>query len=150
AGVMDSIHLRDAPLDVLAQQIVATVAAEERDEDEVFALMKRAAPYAALRREDFDDVVRMLSEGISTRRARAGSLVHRDAVNRRLKGRRGARLAALTSGGAIPDNANYDVLLLPEATKIGTLEEDFAIESMAGDIFLLGNNSWRIKRVESG
>ena len=92
----------------------------------------------------------MLSEGIATSRGRAGALLHRDAVNRRLRGRRGARLAALTSGGAIPDNANYDVVLEPEGTVIGTIDEDFAIESMAGDIFLLGNTSWRIRRVETG
>ena len=92
----------------------------------------------------------MLSEGIATSRGRAGALVHRDAVNRRLRGRRGARLAALTSGGAIPDNANYDVVLEPEGTVIGNVDEDFAIESMAGDIFLLGNSSWRIRRVEPG
>src|SRR5262249_6618092 len=90
------------------------------------------------------------ADGISTRRGRAGALLHRDAVNGKLRGRRGARLAALTSGGAIPDNANYDVLLLPEATKVGTLDEDYAIESNAGDVFLLGNASWRIKRVEMG
>ena len=92
----------------------------------------------------------MLSEGIATSRGRAGALVHRDAVNRRLRGRRGARLAALTSGGAIPDNANYDVVLEPEGTVIGNVDEDFAIESMAGDIILLGNTSWRIRRVETG
>ena len=92
----------------------------------------------------------MLSEGIATSRGRAGAMVHRDAVNRRLRGRRGARLAALTSGGAIPDNANYDVVLEPEGTVIGNVDEDFAIESMAGDIILLGNSSWRIRRVEPG
>ncbi len=87
------------------------------------------APYAALARADFDAVVDMLSEGIATSRGRAGALLHRDAVNRRLRGRRGARLAAITSGGAIPDNANYDVVLEPEGTLIGTVDEDFAIES---------------------
>jgi ATP-dependent Lhr-like helicase len=92
----------------------------------------------------------MLSEGIATGRGRAGALLHRDAVNRRLRSRRGARLAALTSGGAIPDTGLYEVLLEPEGTVIGTVEEDFAIESMAGDVFLLGNTSWRIRRVENG
>ena len=92
----------------------------------------------------------MLSEGIATSRGRSGALLHRDGVNRRLRGRRGARLAALTSGGAIPDNANYDVILEPDGTQIGTIDEDFAIESMAGDIILLGNSSWRIRRVEPG
>ena len=149
-GVIDAVALRDAPLDVLGQQIVAACACEEWDEDALFDLCRRAAPYAALSRADFDAVVDMLSEGIATSRGRAGALLHRDAVNRRLRGRRGARLGALTSGGAIPDNANYDVVLDPEGTLVGNVDEDFAIESMAGDIILLGNNSWRIRRVEAG
>jgi ATP-dependent Lhr-like helicase len=147
---IDAVRLRDAPLDVMAQQIVAATACEEFDEDQLFELVRRAAPYAELARDDFDAVVDMLSEGIATSRGRAGAMVHRDAVNRRLRGRRGARLAALTSGGAIPDNANYDVVLEPEGTVIGNVDEDFAIESMAGDIILLGNSSWRIRRVEPG
>ncbi|HXJ22560.1 MAG TPA: DEAD/DEAH box helicase [Polyangia bacterium] len=149
-GELDAIALRQAPLDVLAQQIVAACAAEEWDEDELHALCRRAAPYGELPRADYEAVVDMLAEGIATSRGRSGALLHRDAVNRRLRGRRGARLAALTSGGAIPDNANYDVLLEPDGTLIGTLEEDFAIESMAGDVILLGNSSWRIRRVEPG
>ena len=149
-NVIDAIKMREAPLDVLAQQIVAACACEEWDEDALFAVFRRAAPYAELTRADFDAIVDMLSEGIATSRGRAGALLHRDAVNRRLRGRRGARLGALTSGGAIPDNANYDVVLEPEGTLVGTLDEDFAIESMAGDIILLGNNSWRIRRVEAG
>ena len=149
-GVLDAIALRDAPLDVLSQQIVAACAAEPQGEDALFELCRRAAPYASLRREDHDAVVAMLSEGIATRRGRSGALLHRDAVNRVLRGRRGARLTAVTSGGAIPDNANYDVVLEPDGTRIGTLDEDFAIESMAGDVFLLGNTSWRIRRVETG
>jgi ATP-dependent helicase Lhr and Lhr-like helicase len=161
AGVLDAIALRDAPLDILAQQITAIAACEDRGEDEVFALVRRATPYVDLPREAFDKVLTMISEGVSGRRGRAGALVHRDAVNGRLRGRRGARLAALTSGGAIPDNASYDVLELlgptagaegaaPAGGKVGTLDEDFAVESLAGDIFLLGNSSWRIRRVEMG
>jgi len=149
-GELDRVALRRAPLDVLSQQIVAACSAEEWDEDRLFALCRRAAPYSELGRAEFDAVVDMLSEGISTRRGRAGTRIHRDAVGRRLKGRRGARLAALTSGGAIPDNANYDVVLEPDETLIGTVDEDFAVESMAGDVMLLGNASWRIRRVESG
>jgi ATP-dependent helicase Lhr and Lhr-like helicase len=149
-GVIDVLALRDAPLDVLGQQIVAACACEEWDEDSLFAMCRRAAPYTGLVRADFDAVVDMLSEGIATSRGRAGALLHRDAVNRRLRGRRGARLGALTSGGAIPDNANYDVVLDPEGTLVGNVDEDFAIESMAGDVILLGNNSWRIRRVEAG
>ncbi|MEO8214314.1 MAG: DEAD/DEAH box helicase, partial [Myxococcales bacterium] len=150
AGVIDAVALRDAPLDVLGQQIVAACACEEWDEDALYELCRKAAQYTELQRADFDAVVDMLSEGIATSRGRAGALLHRDAVNRRLRGRRGARLGALTSGGAIPDNANYDVVLEPEGTLVGNVDEDFAIESMAGDIILLGNNSWRIRRVEAG
>ncbi|HEY2729091.1 MAG TPA: DEAD/DEAH box helicase, partial [Polyangia bacterium] len=147
---IDHVSLREAPLDILSQQIVATCATDEWSEDALFARLTQAGPYAALARADFDAVVDVLSEGIATRRGRAGALLHRDAVNRRLRGRRGARLAAITSGGAIPDLATYDVVLEPEGTLIGTLDEDFAVESMAGDIFLLGNSSWRIRRVEMG
>ncbi|HVU51015.1 MAG TPA: DEAD/DEAH box helicase [Polyangia bacterium] len=147
---IDRVCLRDAPLDILAQQIVATCSTDEWDEDALYARLTQAGPYAGLPRAEYDAVVDVLSEGISTRRGRAGALLHRDAVNRRLRGRRGARLAAITSGGAIPDLATYDVVLEPEGTLIGTLDEDFAIESMAGDIFLLGNSSWKIRRVEMG
>ncbi len=149
-GVLDAIAMRDAPLDILAQQIVAACGAEEWDEDALFLLVTGAAPYADLTRTDFDAIVDMASEGIATSRGRSGALLHRDAVHRKLRGRRGARLAALTSGGAIPDNAVFDVILEPEGTLIGNVEEDFAIESMAGDVMLLGNNSWRIRRVENG
>jgi ATP-dependent Lhr-like helicase len=149
-GELDRISLRDAPLDILAQQVVAACAADEWDEDALFALVRRAGPYQELQRKSYDEIVEMLSEGIASHRGRNGALVHRDAVNRRLRGRRGARLAAITSGGAIPDTGLYEVVLEPEETVIGTVEEDFAIESMAGDVFLLGNNSWRIRRVENG
>ena len=149
-GVIDAVALREAPLDVLAQQIVAACACDEWDEDALYELVRRAAAYGDLPRTDFDAVVDMLAEGIATSRGRRGALLHRDGVNRKLKARRGARLGALTSGGAIPDNANYDVLLEPEGTLVGTIDEDFAVESMAGDIILLGNNSWRIRRVEAG
>lgn len=147
---LDRVALRAAPLDVLAQQMVAACSCAEWDEDELFALMQRAAPYHELARSDFDDLVEMLSEGIATSRGRAGALLHRDGVNRKLRGRRGARLVALTSGGAIPDTALYDVVLEPEGTLIGTVDEDFAVDSSAGDVILLGNSSWRIRRIESG
>ena len=77
-------------------------------------------------------MVRMLAEGISTRRGRRGAYLHRDAVNHRLRPRRGARLTAITCGGAIPDNADYQVILEPAGTFVGTLNEDFAVESLAG------------------
>src|SRR6185436_10871416 len=134
-GDLDRVLQQDAPLDVLAQQIVAETASTEYAEDELFALVRRSYPYRNLDRSAFDATLRMVAEGFSTRRGRRGALVHRDEVNHRVKGRRGARLLALTSGGAIPEVADYRVVLEPSDTFIGTLNEDFAIESMAGDIF---------------
>ena len=147
---LDRLIIPTQPLDVLAQQIVAEIACGERGEDELYALVRRAWPYRSLEREDFDAVLRMLTEGFSTRRGRRSTWLHRDAVNHRLRPRKGARLTAITCGGAIPDTADYEVRLEPGNTFVGTLDEDFAIESMAGDIFQLGNTSWRILRVESG
>ena len=149
-GELDRVRISERPLDVLAQQIVAETAAEPWSLDALFDLVRRARPYRDLDRERFDGVVRMLAEGFTTRRGRRGALVHLDAVNGRLRGRRGARLAALTSGGAIPDNADYRVILEPEGTFVGTVNEDFAVESSAGDIFQLGNTSWRMLRIERG
>jgi ATP-dependent helicase Lhr and Lhr-like helicase len=149
-GELDRLVIPGQPLDVLAQQIVAEVATREWNEDELYALARRASPYRALPREDFAAVVRMLAEGFSTRRGRRGALIHHDGVNHVLRSRRGARLTALTSGGTIPDNADYQVLLEPENHFIGTVNEDFAVESLAGDIFQLGNKSYRIIRVERG
>src|SRR5215469_15365853 len=149
-GELDQIAIRAAPLDVLAQQIVAEVAARDWNEDELYALVRRAWPYRALAREDFSALVAMLAQGFSTRRGRRGALIHHDSVNHVLRGRRGARLTALTSGGTIPENADYQVHLEPDSHAIGTVNEDFAVESMAGDIFQLGNKSYRIIRVERG
>jgi ATP-dependent Lhr-like helicase len=150
AGELDRLSIPQAPLDILAQQVVAAAAAEDWREDDLFALVRSAYPYRNLARAEFDTVVEVLSEGIATSRGRSGALLHRDRVNGRLRGRRGARLAAITSGGAIPDNANYQVVLEPEGTVVGTVDEDFAVESMTGDIFLLGTSSWRIRRIEPG
>ena len=149
-GELDLLAVPDEPLDVLAQQIVAEVCAREWNEDELFALARRAWPYRALQREDFSVLVDMLAEGFSSRRGRRAALIHHDAVNRVLRGRRGARLTALTSGGTIPDNADYQVLIEPESQVIGTVNEDFAVESLAGDVFQLGNTSYQILRVERG
>ena len=150
-GELEVTRIPDHPLDVLAQQIVAMAACEELEEDALFALVRRAWPYRELKRTEFDQVIEMHAEGVARRAGRAqGARLHRDGVNKKLRGRRGSRIAALTSGGAIPDTAQYAVVAEPEGVTIGSLDEDFAIESMAGDIFLLGNQSWRIKRVESG
>lgn len=148
-GELDRILIPEAPLDILAQQIVAMCSAEGWNEDDLFAALKRAYNYRELSRADFDEVVEMLSEGIAARRGRAGAYLHHDRVNHRLRGRRGARLAAITSGGAIPESALFSVVAEPEGISIGTMDEDFAVESMRGDIVLLGNTSWRIRRIES-
>jgi ATP-dependent helicase Lhr and Lhr-like helicase len=149
-GELDRLTIPEKPLDVLAQQIVAAASAEDWDENEFFELVRSAWPYRSLTRVEFDSVVKMLAEGFSTKRGRRAALVHHDGVNHRLRGRRGARLVALTSGGAIPDNADYRVVLEPSETFVGTVNEDFAVESLAGDIFQLGNASWRILRINSG
>ncbi|WP_024889234.1 DEAD/DEAH box helicase [Luteimonas huabeiensis] len=149
-GELDALRIPSVPLDVLAQQIVAETAQRDWDEDALYALVRRAWPYRALPRADFDAVVRMLSEGYAGRQGPRAGHVHRDAVNRRLRGRKGARMLATMSGGTIPDTGDYAVLLEPEAQGIGTVNEDFAVESLAGDVFQLGNASYRILRIEPG
>ena len=149
-GELDSVEIPRKPLDVLAQQIVACAASEDWDEAGLFDLVRSAHPYRDLTRQEFDEVLQMLAEGFSTKRGRRAALIHHDAVNHRIRARRGARLVALTSGGAIPDNADYRVLLEPSETLIGTVNEDFAVESLAGDIFQLGSTSWKILRINSG
>ncbi|HTM09667.1 MAG TPA: DEAD/DEAH box helicase [Verrucomicrobiae bacterium] len=164
AGDLDRVAIPEKPLDILAQQMVASVASmapspkpdakesagKSIAEDELFQLMRRAYPYRALTRAEFDAVLETLAEGIATRRGRRQAYIHRDQVHGRLRARRGARMAAITNGGAIPETADYDVIMAGDETFVGKVNEDFAIESLAGDIFLLGNNSWRIKRVAAG
>ncbi|MBV8595189.1 MAG: DEAD/DEAH box helicase, partial [Candidatus Eremiobacteraeota bacterium] len=149
-GAMDRLEPNHAPLDILAQQIVAACAADDWDEDKLFALVRSTYPYRDLERPEFEAVVEMLAQGVATSRGRAGAFLHRDRVNRRLRGRRGARLAAITGGGAIPDATTYAVVVEPDGAVVGTVDEDFAVESMSGDIFLLGTASWRVRRVEQG
>jgi len=149
-GVLDRISVPPAPLDILAQQIVAAAATQTWEEDDLFDLCRRADPYRDLARSEFDQVLKMLADGIATNRGRGQAYLFHDRINRRIKGRRGARLAAITSGGAIPDTANYAVVAEPEGTVVGSVDEDFAVESLAGDIMLLGNTSWRIKGIEMG
>lgn len=150
AGLLDHIDVPAAPLDVLSQQIVAAAATQGWHEEELYALCRRAMPYRDLTRPAFDAVVRMLAEGFVTSRGRGRAFLHHDRINRHIRGRRGARLAAITSGGAIPDTANYAVIAEPDGTVVGSVDEDFAVESLAGDIILLGNTSWRIRGVETG
>ena len=151
AGRLDLLEPPVAPLDVLTQQVVAEVAAAgECEVEDVWAMTRCAAPYAELSRKDFDEVVALASWGIETGRGRRGAHLHHDAVNGRLRARRGARLAALTGGGAIPETGDYRVVLDPEGVTVGSVHEDFAVEATAGDIFLFGTHSWRVAKVEVG
>jgi ATP-dependent Lhr-like helicase len=147
---LDQLRIPNQPLDVLAQQIVAMVACEDWQEDDLFDCARAAWPYRAMERKTFDEVVKMLAEGFNTRNGLRSAHLYRDAINKRLSARRGARLTAITCGGAIPDNADYRVILEPSGDFIGTVHEDFAIESMTGDVFQLGNTSWRVLRLEAG
>jgi ATP-dependent Lhr-like helicase len=149
-GELDLLEIPQKPLDLLSQQIVACAACEDLEESALFELVRSAYPYRDLTRKEFDDVVRMLADGFSTRRGRRSALIHHDGINHRVRARRGARLLALTSGGAIPDNADYRVVVEPSETFVGTVNEDFAVESMAGDVFQLGNASWRILGINAG
>jgi ATP-dependent helicase Lhr and Lhr-like helicase len=152
-GRLDALHPPEQPLDILAQQIVAEAAARGDDgvaEDELFALITRAWPYRRLAREEFEEVVELVSAGIETGRGRRMAYLHRDRVNGRLRGRRGARLATLTSGGAIPETGDYRVLMEPGDVLVGSVNEDFAIESQQGDVFLLGTHPWQIVQVTNG
>jgi ATP-dependent helicase Lhr and Lhr-like helicase len=142
-AVLDRTPIPPRPLDILAQQIVAACVAEAWDERELYDVLRRAFPYRGLEREEFDKVVALHTAG---RRA----LLHRDGVNGRVMATRRARLTALLSGGAIPDTADYQVRLEPEGTLVGTVNEDWAVESSSGDIFQLGNTSWRVIRIEPG
>ncbi|MGH7530875.1 MAG: DEAD/DEAH box helicase [Gemmatimonadales bacterium] len=149
-GRLDRLIIPEKPLDILAQQLVAIAAGDEWSEDALYELVRASYPYRDLTRAEFDQVVQMLADGFTTRRGRRGAHLHYDGVNRRVSGRRGSRLAAITSGGAIPDLGDYRVILEPTETFVGTLNEDFAIESTPGDIFQLGNTSYQILKVESG
>src|SRR5574337_445092 len=149
-GELDRIRVPDRPLDALAQQVIAEVACRDWPLDDLYACCRLADPYRTLTLHEFEQVVQMLADGYATRRGRRGAYLHYDAVHRILRARRGARLAAVTNAGVIPDQFDYEVVLLPEATRVGTLNEDFAFESLAGDIFQLGNASYRIVKIETG
>lgn len=149
-GELDRIIMPEKPLDILAQQIVAETACREYTEPELFALVTKAYPYRDLTRKEFEEVIGMLAEGFAGRRGRKAAYIYHDIMHERIKARKGARLTAIMSGGAIPDNFDYDVMLEPENIFLGTVNEDFAIESIPGDIFQLGNNSWKILRIENG
>ena len=153
SGDLDRIRIPEAPLDILAQQLVAEAGAapdERRDLEDLFRFVRRAYPYRNLERPAFDEVVTMLSEGVATARGRRGAYLHRDTVSGTVRARRNARLAAIQNGGAIPESAQYQVVAEPDDRVVGQLDEDFAIESYQGDVFLLGTTSWRIRRIAQG
>jgi ATP-dependent Lhr-like helicase len=150
-GELDRVVVPDAPLDVLAQQVVAETSAEEEwDDDALFELVRRAYPYRDLERARFDEVVEMLAHGIATRRGRRAALIHHDTLNQKIRGRKGSRMNAIMNGGAIPEVFDYKVVLEPEGHVVGTVNEDFAVESLPGDVFQLGNTSWRILKINGG
>ncbi|MDB5987960.1 MAG: box helicase [Nevskia sp.] len=149
-GELDRIRVPQAPLDVLAQQIVAEAGCREWGLQDLYDCFRRAESYRALRLQDFEQIVQMLADGYSTRRGRRGAYLHYDAVNRVIRARRGAKLTAVTNAGVIPDQFDYEVVLLPEEHRVGTLNEDFAFESLPGDIFQLGNTSYRVAKIQTG
>jgi ATP-dependent Lhr-like helicase len=153
SGELDAIVMPEKPADILAQQIVAEVSSPSASDegwalDEMYALVRRAYPYRDLGRDEFDRIIAMLAEGYSSRRGRRGTHLHLDAVNKRIRARRGANLTALTNGGAIPDMFDYQVVLDPEDIVVGTLNEDFALEALPGDVFTLGTHSWQLLRID--
>ena len=147
---LDTLEIPMKPLDVLAQQLVAEVANEDYQTQELFQMVTRAYPYHQLTESEFDEILDMLSQGYALRQGRRGAYLFRDLINHRLVARKGARLAAIMSGGAIPDNFDVDVIMEPSGTFIGSLNEDFALESLPGQVFQLGNNSYRVLRMETG
>jgi ATP-dependent Lhr-like helicase len=149
-GELDRLHVPPQPLEVLSQQIVAEVSCREWNEQELLQWIRLAYPYRELPQQTFEDILTMLADGYSTRRGRRSAYLHRDAVNGVLRGRKNARLTAIMNAGAIPDQFDYDVILEPEGNFIGSLNEDFAFESMAGDIFQLGNASYKVLKIELG
>lgn len=150
AGQLDAIVPARMPLDIAAQHVIAEVAARQWSTDDLYGLLRRAEPFRQMPRDRFDAVVELVSDGIETGRGRRGAYIHHDEVNGELRPRRGARLAATTSGGAIPETGDYRVLAEPDDILVGTVNEDWAVESSAGDIFLLGTHSWQIRRIEAG
>jgi ATP-dependent Lhr-like helicase len=150
-GELDRVFVPEQPLDVLAQQVVAEVSAEEEwDEEALFRLFRQAYPYRALEKKKFMEVVEMLAHGYSTKRGRRAALIHHDSLNAKVRPRKGSRMNAIMNGGAIPEVFDFRVVLEPEGHVVGSINEDFAIESLPGDVFQLGNTSWRILKIGNG
>ncbi len=150
SGILDTLRVPDAPLDILVQQIVAETSADEASAEDLLALVRRAYPYRNITRETWDEALRMCSDGFTTNAGRSRALLYHDRIGQRIKARPAAKMAAIGNAGAIPETGQYRVVVLPENTVIGSIDEDFAVESNRGDIFLLGNTSWRIEHVRAG
>lgn len=146
---LDQLIIPEQPMDILAQQMVACCATQDWQEEALYHLLKKAYPYQNLTRLEFFEVLTMLADGMAGSRGRYGTYLFWDRVNHIIKARRGARLTAVTSGGAIPDTGLFTVLAEPDGLMVGTLDEDFAIDSSRGDIILLGTTSWRINKIEA-
>ncbi|MCA9022825.1 MAG: DEAD/DEAH box helicase, partial [Planctomycetaceae bacterium] len=149
-GILDTVRMPEAPIDILAQQITAEVSCQEWNTDELFAALTRSYSYRNLKRKDFDSTIQFLSEGISSTSGRSRVYLHHDQVQNRIRSRKNARLVSTMNGGAIPEIASYRVVTEEDQTVVGSVDEDFAVESMAGDIFLLGNTSWQVRYVRGG
>ena len=149
-GQLETIQIPTAPIDILIQHIIAEVAAQEWDVQVLYKICRSAYPYRDLSWEQFESLIQLIADGFVPGRRQLYAFVSYDRREGRVRPRRGGRLAALTSGGAIPDTATYVVVAEPDGTVVGTVDEDFAVESLAGDIMLLGTTSWRIKGIETG
>jgi ATP-dependent Lhr-like helicase len=150
-GLVESARYPRNPLDVLAQQIVAMVAMEDWTVDDLYAVIRRSAPFAALPRAMFESVLDMIAGRYpSDEFAELRPRVTWDRARGRLTTREGARHVAVINGGTIPDRGLYGVFLLGAekgAARVGELDEEMVHESRVGDVFVLGASSWRIEEI---
>ncbi len=146
-GNLEQLALASPALDILAQQIVAETAMRDIAADELYTVMKSEYIWRELRRSDFDGVLSMLNDGYSLRFGRRSRYIFYDRTEQIVRARPGARITAALNGGAIPENFEYEVIEEPDGTYVGSVHEDFAIESSRGDVFQLGNRLWQITQV---
>jgi ATP-dependent helicase Lhr and Lhr-like helicase len=148
-GELDRLEIPPQPIDILMQQIVAACGAEPWNKRSLFEVLRRAYPYRTLAWEQYEEIIAILANGIQSSRGRYGAYLLHDGIHGELYPRRGARMIAISNGGAIPDTALFNVILEPEGVQIATLDEHFAVDSSPGDVILLGNTSWRVQRIEA-
>jgi ATP-dependent Lhr-like helicase len=150
-GAVESSRYPRNPLDIVAQQIVAMVSMDSWNIDELFATIRRAAPFAELSRLVFEGVLDMLSGRYpSDEFAELRPRLTWDRVAGTLTAREGAKRVAIANGGTIPDRGLYGVFLLgagPGAARVGELDEEMVFESRVGETFVLGASSWRIEEI---